>query len=120
MAISIDKDPITGLEVDGLYYRIDKINFNDKDFQIVLTGYASEDSFRNGSRPISQPRAYTLLDFNKEELANSNIYEFAYRYTKTIEGFENAIDVFEGNQKEETKVGEIEELKHDSIVEEEE
>lgn len=98
MAITINKDPNTGLEVNGLYYRIDKINFNDFDFQVVLTGYASEEAYRNRAYPLIQPRAYTLDGFDKEELANSNIYEFAYKYVKTIDGFKDADDVFEEGQ----------------------
>ena len=98
MAITINKDPNTGLEVNGLYYRIDKINFNDFDFQVVLTGYASEEAYRNRAYPLIQPRAYTLDGFDKEELANANIQEFAYKYVKTEAGFEDAEDVFEEGQ----------------------
>lgn len=98
MAVTLNKDPNTGLEVNGLYYRIDKINFNDVDFQIVLTGYASEDAFRSRARPLIQPQAYTLEGFDKEELIQSNVYEFAYKYVKTIDGFKNAEDVFEEGQ----------------------
>ena len=100
MAITINKDPNTGLEVNGLYYRIDKINFNDFDFQVVLTGYASEEAYRNRAYPLIQPRAYTLDGFDKDELAVSNIYEFAYKYVKTVAGFEDAEDVFEEGQLE--------------------
>lgn len=100
MAITMNRDPNTGLEVNGLYYRIDKINFNDYDFQIVLTGYASEDAFRNRAYPLIQPRAYTIDGFSKEELAQANVYEFAYKYMKTVAGFEAADDVFEEGQLE--------------------
>lgn len=98
MAITINKDPNTGLEVNGLYYRIDKINFNDYDFQVVLTGYASEDAFRNRARPLIQPQAYTLDGYDKEELAQMNVFEFAYKYIKTVDGFKEADDVFEEGQ----------------------
>jgi|SRR5699024_2819420 len=98
MAITINKDPNTGLEVNGLYYRIDKINFNDHDFQVILTGYASEEAYRNRAFPLIQPKAYTIDGYDKEELANSNVFEFAYKYVKTIEGFEDAEDVFEEGQ----------------------
>lgn len=93
MAITLDKDPNTGLEMNGLYYRIDKINFNDSDFQVVLTGYASESAYKNRAYPLIQPKAYTLQGFDKNELANNNVYEFAYKYVKTMQGFENAQDV---------------------------
>lgn len=98
MAVTLNKDPNTGLEVNGLYYRIDKINFNDFDFQIILTGYASEEAYRNRAYPLIQPRAYTLDGFDKDELATSNVYEFAYKYVKTIDGFKDADDVFEEGQ----------------------
>ncbi|WP_414052878.1 hypothetical protein [Macrococcus animalis] len=94
MALLLDKDPNTGLELNGLYYRIDKINFNDTQFQVVVTGYASEQAYQDDiSQPIAQPRAYTW-DYSKEDLVTSglNIFEYAYALLKQLDEFKGAVD----------------------------
>lgn len=90
MAILLNEDPNTGLTMDNMYYRIDKINFNDRDFQIVMTGYASEEAFRNGALPISEPRAYTFGNYGKENIPE--IFAFAYNLIKLFPDFKNATD----------------------------
>lgn len=94
MALLLDKDPNTGLELNGLYYRIDKINFNDTQFQVVVTGYASEQAYKDDiSLPVSQPRAYTW-DYSKQDLVESglNIFEYAYALLKQLDIFKGAVD----------------------------
>lgn len=99
MGLTLDKDIHTGIELKGMYFRIDKVEFNDRDFQVVATGYASEKAYRDGSLPVSQPRAYTMHNYDREEMIKSNIFEFAYNSLKTAEAFEEAGDVFEEDQK---------------------
>lgn len=91
MALILTNDPNTGIELQGLYFRIDKINFNDYDFQVVMTGYASEQSFKDGKLPIIQPKAYTF-GYDKNELANMNVFEFAYSIVKLHDDFKEAVD----------------------------
>lgn len=100
MAITTDKDITTGLELEGIYYRIDKINFNDVDFQVTLTGYASEEAYRNRAYPLVQPRHFVQDGYDKEMLNNSSVFEYAYDFVKSQEGFEAADDVFEEDQLE--------------------
>lgn len=91
MALLMDKDPNTGIELNGMYYRIDKLNFNDYQFQIVVTGYASEQAYIDKMLPISQPRAYTF-DYDKSDLESNYIYSYAYNLLKTHEDFKQAIN----------------------------
>ena len=100
MALLLDKDINTGIELDNMYFRIDKINFNDHDFQVVATGYASEKAYQEGKLPISEPRAYTLKNYNRDELVKQNVFEFAYNCLKTAKAFEDAKDVFEPGQEQ--------------------
>lgn len=93
MALLLDKDPNTGVEINNMYYRIDKVNFNDFDFQVVVTGYASEQAYLDKMIPVSNPRAYTFGDLNKELLSQSNVYEFAYNLLKSHEDFKAATDI---------------------------
>ena len=97
MGLTMSKDPNTGIELDGLYYRIDKINFNDFDFQVVMTGYANQRAFKEGNLPIAQPRAYTW-GYQKDDLLNVNIFEYAYSMIKEHDDFKVADDVFESEQ----------------------
>ena len=94
MGLTLNKDPNTGIELEGLYYRLDKINFNDFNFQVVITGYASQQAHQDGHLPIAQPRAVTW-DYSKEDLLNVNIFEYAYTMLKTHEDFKSAEDVLE-------------------------
>lgn len=103
MALELDKDINTGIELSGMYFRIDKINFNDYDFQVIATGYASEKAYREGAVPISQPRAYTQRGYNRQDLLSVNIFEYAYNCLKNTEAFKEAKDVFEKGQTEEIK-----------------
>ena len=96
MGLTMNKDSNTGVELDGLYYRIDKINFNDFDFQVVMTGYASQQAYQEQNLPIAQPRAYTW-GYNKDDLMNVNIFEYAYTMIKEHEDFKQSEDVFEDN-----------------------
>lgn len=93
MALLLDKDPNTGLEISGMYYRIDKMNFNDYQFQVVVTGYASIDAYKNTKAPIAEPRAYTW-DYDKLDLTSSelNIFEYAYNLLKSHDDFKEAVD----------------------------
>ena len=97
MALSLDYDYNTGIEMSGMYFRIDKINFNDYAFQVIATGYASEQAYREGKKPISEPRAYNLMDYSKSDIEQA--FQFAYSVLKHHPAFEGAKDVMEDGQK---------------------
>ena len=97
MAITMNQDPNTGVQLDGLYYRIDKMNFNDFDFQVVMTGYASKEAHDQKALPMAQPRAYTW-EYSKADLLDVNIFEYAYKKIKEHEDFKDAEDVLEEGQ----------------------
>lgn len=96
MALTINEDKITGIRLDGMYFRIDKISYNDHAFQIVATGYASEEAYRNGMVPISEPRAYTLTNLDKELVAGTT--QLGYEILKQHPVFTDAVDVLEEKQ----------------------
>lgn len=101
MAITTNKDKETGLEVNGLYYTIDRISLNERDFQVIVSVYASEEAYRApGRRSLRPASTYTLQDFDVEQLASMNIYAFAYDYLKSQDAFTEAEDVFEDGQLE--------------------
>lgn len=97
MGLTMQRDANTGIELDGLYYRIDKINFNDYNFQVVMTGYASQQAYQDKNLPISQPRAYTW-EYNKNDLLDVSIFEYAYATIKQHDDFKIASDVFEDTE----------------------
>jgi|SRR5690625_563481 len=92
----MQRDANTGIILDGMYYRIDKINFNDVLFQVVMTGYASQQAFQDQNLPISQPRAYTW-EYEKNDLLNISIFEYSYNMIKEHPDFKGASDVFEND-----------------------
>lgn len=94
MGLTMQRDANTGIILEGMYYRIDKINFNDYDFQVVMTGYASQQAYQEQNLPISQPRAYTW-GYDKNELLDVSIFEYAYNTIKEHPDFQGASDVFE-------------------------
>lgn len=98
MALLLDYDFNSGIEQDNMYFRIDKINFNDTHFQVVATGYESEKAFRNGDLPISEPRAYTLENYNKKDI--QSVFQFAYEVLKQYPIFKDAKDSLTESQKE--------------------
>jgi len=98
MALRVNKDMATQIELEGMYFRIDKINFNHKDFQVTATGYASEEAYRNGATPVVNTKYYTIQNYDKEELAQSNVFAFAYKMLKETEMLQGVEDVFEEGQ----------------------
>ena len=96
MALQMNQDKITGVEIDGMYFRIDKINFNDKDFQVIMTGWASKEAYEQGKIPVSEPRAYTWGDYDKQYV--DTVKQYAYALLKTHDNFAQATDVLEEGQ----------------------
>lgn len=101
MALTMDYDDNKGINLQGMYFRIDKINFNDTHFQVVATGYASEEAFRSGKLPISEPRAYTLENYNKQDI--EAVFQFGYEVLKQHDVFKDAKDSLTETQKERTR-----------------
>lgn len=103
MALKLDYDINTGIELKGMYFRVDRISFNDTHFQVVATGYSSEQAYKSGKMPVSEPRAYDLVNYNKEDI--SEVFSFAYDVLKQHNVFKNAEDVLdEGQEKKETLI----------------
>lgn len=96
MGLTVNHDKITGIKLDGMYFRIDKISYNDHAFQIVATGYASEEAYKSGAMPISDPRAYTLTNLDKEYVAQTT--QLGYEILKQHPAFRESKDVFEDGQ----------------------
>ena len=98
MALSMDYDPVTGIELAGMYYRIIYHNANETDIQMTVSGYASEKAFREmNARPIIPSRNYTF-DYDKAEFSESKPYQYMYELLKTHEDFKDATDVYEDGQ----------------------
>lgn len=100
MALRVNKDMTTEIELEGMYFRIDKINFNHKDFQVTATGYASEQAYKNGAQPVANTKYYTFENYDKKELEQSNVFAFAYKMLKETKMLQGVEDVFEEGQRQ--------------------
>ena len=99
MAITQNHDGQTGLQLDGIYYRVDRIVVNRKDIEIVVTGYASQEVAQlDYTVPLIQTRSYTFSEYDKNFIHDNPIFECAYKILKTHEDFKSAEDVFENEQ----------------------
>lgn len=96
MGLVMSHDINTGIEMDGMYFRVDRISCNDTHFQVVATGYASEEAYREGKMPISEPRAYDLMNYNKADI--SQVFAYAYEVLKMHPVFKQSDDVLEKGQ----------------------
>ena len=96
MAITQNHDGQTGLQLDGIYYRVDRVVINRKDIEIVVTGYASQEVAQlDYTVPLIQTRSYTFSEYDKNFIHDNPIFECAYKILKTHEDFKSAEDVLE-------------------------
>ena len=96
MAITQNHDEQTGLQLDGIYYRVDRVVINRKDIEIVVTGYASQEVAQlDYTVPLIQTRSYTFSEYDKNFIHDNPIFECAYKILKTHEDFKSAEDVLE-------------------------
>ena len=96
MAITQNHDGQTGLQLDGIYYRVDRVVINRKDIEIVVTGYASQEAAQlDYTVPLIQTRSYTFSEYDKNFIHDNPIFECAYKILKTHEDFKSAEDVLE-------------------------
>ena len=96
MAITQNHDGQTGLQLDGIYYRVDRVVINRKDIEVVVTGYASQEVAQlDYTVPLIQTRSYTFSEYDKNFIHDNPIFECAYKILKTHEDFKSAEDVLE-------------------------
>ena len=96
MALSQNHDKQTGLQLNGIYYRVDRVVINRKDIEIVVTGYASQEVAQlDYTVPLIQTRSYTFGEYDKTFIHDNPIFECAYKILKTHEDFKSAEDVLE-------------------------
>ena len=96
MAITQNHDGQTGLQLDGIYYRVDRVVINRKDIEIVVTGYASQEVAKlDYTIPLIQTRSYTFEEYDKNFIHDNPIFECAYKILKTHEDFKSAEDVLD-------------------------
>ena len=96
MAITQNHDGQTGLQLDGIYYRVDRVVINRKDIEIVVTGYASQEVAQlDYTIPLIQTRSYSFSEYDKNFIHDNPIFECAYKILKTHEDFKSAEDVLE-------------------------
>ena len=99
MAITQNHDGQTGLQLDGIYYRVDRIVVNRKDIEIVVTGYASQEVAKlDYTIPLIQTRSYSFSEYDKDFINNNPIFKCAYMILKTHEDFKSAEDVLEPSE----------------------
>lgn len=99
MAITQNHDGQTGLQLDGIYYRVDRVVINRKDIEIVVTGYASQEAAQlDYTVPLIQTRSYTFSEYDKNFIHDNPIFECAYKILKTHEDFKSAEDVLEASE----------------------
>ena len=94
MALTQNKDAVTGIELEGLYFRLNYFNVNETDFQIAVDCYASRETYLDNARPLRQTMYYTF-PYNKQEFAESSPYEYMYGLLKSHDDFKSAEDVLE-------------------------
>ena len=96
MAITQNHDGQTGLQLDGIYYRVDRVVVNRKDIEVVVTGYASQEVAQlDYTIPLIQTRSYSFSEYDKDFINNNPIFECAYLILKTHDDFKESEDVFE-------------------------
>ena len=96
MAITQNHDKQTGLQLNGIYYRVDRVVINRKDIEIVVTGYASQEVAQlDYTVPLIQTRSYSFSEYDKTFIHDNPIFECAYMILKTHEDFKSAEDVLE-------------------------
>ena len=96
MALSQNHDKQTGLQLNGIYYRVDRVVINRKDIEIVVTGYASQEVAKlDYTIPLIQTRSYTFGEYDKAFIHDNPIFKCAYMILKTHEDFKSAEDVLE-------------------------
>src|SRR5699024_3111087 len=99
MAITQNHDGQTGLKLDGIYYRVDRVVINRKDIEVVVTGYASQEAAQlDYNVPLIQTRSYSFSEYDKDFINNNPIFECAYLILKTHEDFKSAEDVLEPSE----------------------
>ena len=99
MAITQNHDGQTGLKLDGIYYRVDRVVINRKDIEVVVTGYASQEVAQlDYTVPLIQTRSYSFSEYDKDFINNNPIFECAYLILKTHEDFKSAEDVLEPSE----------------------
>ena len=99
MAITQNHDGQTGLKLDGIYFRVDRVVVNRKDIEIVVTGYASQEVAQyDYTVPIIQTRSYSFSEYDRTFIHENPIFKCAYMILKTHEDFKSAEDVFENEQ----------------------
>lgn len=99
MAITQNHDGQTGLQLDGIYYRVDRVVINRKDIEVVVTGYASQEVAQlDYTVPLIQTRSYTFSEYDKNFIHDNPIFECAYKILKTHDDFKESEDVFESEQ----------------------
>ena len=99
MAITQNHDGQTGLQLDGIYYRVDRVVINRKDIEVVVTGYASQEVAKlDYTIPLIQTRSYTFSEYDKNFIHDNPIFKCAYMILKTHEDFKSAEDVLEPSE----------------------
>ena len=99
MALSQNHDKQTGLQLNGIYYRVDRVVINRKDIEIVVTGYASQEAAKlDYTVPLIQTRSYTFSEYDKTFIHDNPIFKCAYMILKTHEDFKSAEDVLEPSE----------------------
>src|SRR5699024_487112 len=99
MAITQNHDGQTGLQLDGIYYRVDRVVVNRKDIEIVVTGYASQEVAKlDYTIPLIQTLSYTFIEYDKMFIHDNPIFKCSYMILKTHEDFKSAEDVLEPSE----------------------
>lgn len=81
-----------GLKVEGAYIRIDAISGNKDKLDISVNSYISKEKFNEGVGYLEQKQ----FIFKPSVEDNSfNFIKQGYEYLKTLEEYENAIDLLD-------------------------
>lgn len=90
MAVTMNLELETGINLQGAYIRIDTLNGYKKEIEISVNTYISREAFLNGAKYVLQNN-YKFKPSIEE--SSENFIKQAYEYLKTIPNFKNAINV---------------------------
>lgn len=95
MALSKNIILQNGLEVENAYIRIDTVNGYKGSLSISVNSYISQEAFQNG-QPYLEQNIYHFVPSVEDNAPN--FIKQGYEFLKTLDEYEDAIDILEKDQ----------------------
>ncbi|WP_242300242.1 hypothetical protein [Bacillus cereus group sp. BfR-BA-01448] len=95
MGFLINKNLPSGIIVNGSYARISNVFGTKNNLMFSIDYFMSREADKEGKSSFYQESFQFTPDVKDDAV---NIFKQAYRYVKTVDGFQSAIDVLEEGQ----------------------